>query len=81
MAGTGELSLSYCIHNQEADHKQEVGLGYKTLRSVPSNPFLPVRLLRMKIPQPFQIASPFGDQMFKQVSLWGTFHFLTTFIF
>lgn len=46
----------------------------KFLRAYPSDPLPPVKLYPWEVPQPSQMVSPAGDQAFKQMSLWETFH-------
>lgn len=55
--------------------KQEVEIVYKPSSPTYSNPLPPARLHLLKVPQPFKIMPPSGDQVFKHVILWGHFSF------
>lgn len=68
-AGSGQ---SHCIHDQETESRQEVGLYYKLSRPTPSDPFLLARPCSLKVSQLCKAVPPARVQMFKHRSLWGT---------
>ena len=51
-----------------------MGPSYKSLKPTPSDTLPPARFCLLKVPQPFQIVVPAGDQVFKLMSLWGDVH-------
>lgn len=61
-----------CIGSPESDRKQEVGAGYKTLKIPPPPP-------QQQGSFSYRFNSlPARDQVFKDMSLWVTFHIQTT---
>lgn len=72
MAGSS-VRCSHCIHSQEAEGRQEMEPRYKTLRPASSDPLPPAGICSLKVPQPFKVAPPAEDHMFKHMSRgeWG----------
>lgn len=69
----GTLAIwSHDITSQE----QEIELRHKSPKLIQSDLLPPVSesLYHQKLPRPFQTEPPAGDQLFRYMSLWGTFH-------
>lgn len=69
------IQVSAPLHwmDWKAEKRQGLRLSYKISMSASRNPTLPVKLYLLKIPQPSQVVTLAGDQVFKNVSLCREF--------
>lgn len=70
-----EAETSYLqLHTESEENELEMGWGYLSLNSSPSDILLPVMLYTLKAPQsPQTVVLPSGELVFRYMRLWGTF--------
>lgn len=74
VAGSGGRLVTLHLHSGS----RYMWLGYQASKPRPRDSLFQLDSKILKVPQPLQAVSPDVDQVFKHVSLWGTFPIQTT---